>query len=177
MEFLVFFIFLILAGYSYVKKNADTPEMRQKKYNQQVGGSYVSSYEPNNNYVSSVNRQAAMRTVMTTEQRQKLEAYKQKKAGYSHTYSAPVQKAPESIVEQAKNNIEELKQEKVQELLAQEQMLGSELLEIDTSSSLGDVNDLIVKGYDGNIEFERDFIAEAMDMLNSYTMCSTHGDW
>ena len=31
---------------------------------------------------------------------------------------------------------------------------------------LGSVEDLMVKGYDGNLSFERDFVGEAMDMIN-----------
>lgn len=36
-------------------------------------------------------------------------------------------------------------------------------------SLLGSVEDLMVKGYDGNMRFERDFLGEAMDMLSSFT--------
>lgn len=35
---------------------------------------------------------------------------------------------------------------------------------------LGSIEDLMVKGYDGNLSFERDFLAEAMDMINSFTL-------
>lgn len=35
---------------------------------------------------------------------------------------------------------------------------------------LGSVYDLMVKGYDGNLNFERDFIGEAMDMIHTYTL-------
>ena len=34
-------------------------------------------------------------------------------------------------------------------------------------SIFGSAQDLIVKGYDGNIDFDRDFIAEAMEMINN----------
>lgn len=37
-----------------------------------------------------------------------------------------------------------------------------------SESILGSVDDLMVKGYSGNLQFERDFLAEAMDMLNSF---------
>ncbi len=36
-------------------------------------------------------------------------------------------------------------------------------------SMLGSVSDLMVKGYDGNLCFERDFVGEAMDMINRFT--------
>lgn len=37
-----------------------------------------------------------------------------------------------------------------------------------SESILGSVDDLMVKGYSGDLKFERDFLAEAMDMLNSF---------
>lgn len=37
-------------------------------------------------------------------------------------------------------------------------------------SLLGSVEDLMVKGYEGKLSFERDFIGEALDLLNSFTM-------
>lgn len=39
----------------------------------------------------------------------------------------------------------------------------------DTYHLIDEVQDLIVKGYDGNLSFERDFLAEATDMLNAMT--------
>ena len=38
--------------------------------------------------------------------------------------------------------------------------------DFDTYHLIDEVNDLIVKGYSGNLEFERDFLSEATDMLN-----------
>lgn len=38
--------------------------------------------------------------------------------------------------------------------------------DLDTYHLINEVNDLIVKGYSGNLNFERDFIAEGTDMLN-----------
>lgn len=37
-------------------------------------------------------------------------------------------------------------------------------------SMLGSVSDLMVKGYDGNLCFERDFVGEAMDMISRFTV-------
>jgi hypothetical protein len=41
---------------------------------------------------------------------------------------------------------------------------------IDEEDILGSVEDLMVKGYDGNLSFERDFVGEAMDMISSFTL-------
>lgn len=39
-------------------------------------------------------------------------------------------------------------------------------------NTLGSVEDLIVKGYDGSLCFERDFVGEAMDMISRFTVPS-----
>ena len=42
--------------------------------------------------------------------------------------------------------------------------------DFDTYHLADEVNDLIVKGYSGNLEFERDFLAEGIDMLNRFSV-------
>jgi hypothetical protein len=37
---------------------------------------------------------------------------------------------------------------------------------------LGSVEDLMVKGYDGNLCFERDFVGEGLDMISRFTVPS-----
>lgn len=37
---------------------------------------------------------------------------------------------------------------------------------------LGTIEDLMIKGYDGNLCFERDFVGEAMDMISRFTVPS-----
>lgn len=39
-------------------------------------------------------------------------------------------------------------------------------------SMLGNIEDLMIKGYDGNLCFERDFVGEAMDMISRFTVPS-----
>lgn len=43
-------------------------------------------------------------------------------------------------------------------------------VDMESSSLMKDIEDLMVTGYPVNLEFGRDFLGEAMDMLNSYTM-------
>lgn len=40
----------------------------------------------------------------------------------------------------------------------------------DSESILGEIQDLMICGYSGNMEFERDFLGEAIELLNSYQM-------
>ena len=44
-------------------------------------------------------------------------------------------------------------------------------------SMLGSVEDLMIKGYDGNLCFERDFIGEAMDMISRFNVPSDVSDF
>lgn len=44
-------------------------------------------------------------------------------------------------------------------------------------SMLGNIEDLMVKGYDGNLCFERDFVGEAMDMISRFTVPSDVPDF
>ena len=39
-----------------------------------------------------------------------------------------------------------------------------------SESMLGSVEDLMIKGYDGNLCFERDFVGEGLDMISRFTM-------
>lgn len=41
---------------------------------------------------------------------------------------------------------------------------------VEDENLLGSIEDLMVKGYDGNLSFERDFLGEAMDMINRFTL-------
>ena len=43
-------------------------------------------------------------------------------------------------------------------------------VDMENASLMKDIEDLMVTGYPVNLEFGRDFLGEAMDMLNSYTM-------
>lgn len=40
---------------------------------------------------------------------------------------------------------------------------------------LGNIEDLMVKGYDGNLCFERDFVGEGMDMISRFSLGGNYG--
>lgn len=46
-----------------------------------------------------------------------------------------------------------------------------------SENMLGGVEDLMVKGYDGNLCFERDFVGEAMDMIGRFSVLSDVPDF
>ena len=45
---------------------------------------------------------------------------------------------------------------------------GAKIIEAETQSMFGSVGDLIAMGYSGNLEFERDFLGEGLDMINNF---------
>ena len=45
---------------------------------------------------------------------------------------------------------------------------GAKMIEAETQSMFGSVEDLIAMGYSGNLEFERDFLGEGLDMINNF---------
>lgn len=46
-----------------------------------------------------------------------------------------------------------------------------------SESMLGTIEDLMIKGYDGNLCFERDFVGEAMDMISRFSVPSDVPDF
>ena len=120
---------------------------------------------------------------MTAAERAKLDAYRQQKA-------AAKSAQPTNIVDRAKQNtnkyaedttLEQLEKEhkhSERESKAEAAYVAKEREEhrklhtepippVEEESLLGSVQDLMIKGYDGNLSFERDFVGEAMDLLNS----------
>lgn len=45
---------------------------------------------------------------------------------------------------------------------------GAKIIEAETQSMFGSVEDLVAMGYSGNLEFERDFLGEGLDMINNF---------
>ena len=162
-------ILFAIYGYTGVKNKGDHPLWTQRQVNKSIGGSYVSSYKAGNQYVSSVNRQAAQQSMQN--------AYKAP-AGQKvqNAYKAPAgqnlqnaYKAPAGQNVQGNFTAPATMQKKA--AMAPEQRAVE-----DKESILGDVQDLMVKGYDGNLQFERDFLGEAMDTINSFSIIDGDGN-
>lgn len=123
---------------------------------------------------------------MTAAERAKLDAYRQQKA-------AAKSAQPTNIVDRAKQNVNKYTEDTTLEQLEKEhkhsereskaeaayvakereehRKLHTEPIPpVEEESLLGSVQDLMIKGYDGNLSFERDFVGEAMDLLNSFTV-------
>lgn len=133
MIIILLLVLIAIYAYSGTRSKADRPPLwRQNEVNKIISGSYVSSEKTENQYISSVNRQAVQRTAKIRQPVLEKTVSKQ-----------PVSKQPilQHIPEEA---------------------------EQETTAYLGDIQDLMAKGYDGNMTFDRDFLGEAIDMINSY---------
>ncbi|MCM1283088.1 MAG: hypothetical protein NC180_01810 [Muribaculaceae bacterium] len=107
--------------------------------------------------------QGSQGRTMTDADRARLEEFRRKKEGQ------------QSIVERAKANSQRYaKKDETLESMEREHGHSERVspaweqpLMHEEESFLGSVEDLMIKGYDGNLSFERDFIGEAQDFLMS----------
>ena len=133
--------------------------------------------------------QTQQRRQMTEEDRRKLEAYRQKKMAQQ---SGMAQSQIPDIVARAKNNADNYAQDVTLQQLEEEHQHSERMsagehmadtprhpqdaahvskhVEEQDAQLLGTVEDLMVKGYDGKLSFERDFLGEAMDIINSFSI-------
>ena len=160
-------------------------------YNQPQNSTYNARVnQPQTSYNAKQNAYAQptqQKRQMTADERAKLDAYRQQKA-----FVQPAPK-PTNIVERAKQNVNKYAEDTTLEQLEKEhkhsereskaeaayvakereehRKLHTEPIPpVEEESLLGSVQDLMIKGYDGNLSFERDFVGEAMDLLNSFTV-------
>lgn len=83
-----------------------------------------------------------------------------------------------SILERAKSNADEDKVDVTLETMEREHNHSERVSPAEhyhpeenmPENMLGKIEDLMIKGYDGNLCFERDFIGEAMDMISHFTI-------
>ena len=163
--------------------NARVNQPQNNTYNMRANQSQTAYNAKQNAYAQPTQQKRQM----TADERAKLDAYRQQKA-----FAQPVAK-PTNIVERAKQNVNKYAEDTTLEQLEKEhkhsereskaeaayvakeredhRKLHTEPIpRVEEESLLGSVQDLMIKGYDGNLSFERDFVGEAMDLLNSFTV-------
>lgn len=163
--------------------NTRTNQSQNNTYNMRANQSQTAYNAKQNAYAQPTQQKRQM----TADERAKLDAYRQQKA-----FAQPAPK-PTNIVERAKQNVNKYAEDTTLEQLEKEhkhsereskaeaayvakereehRKLHTEPIPlVEEESLLGSVQDLMIKGYDGNLSFERDFVGEAMDLLNSFTV-------
>ena len=83
-----------------------------------------------------------------------------------------------TIVDRAKANVEEKKVDVTLETMEAEHNHSERVSaavhhhpeDVMPENMLGNIEDLMIKGYDGNLCFERDFVGEGLDMISRFTV-------
>ena len=137
-----------------------------------VGAPKAQSVQKNNNW-----QQAA---------RENIEKARQRATQKLHEFEGEIIKELNTtIVDRAKKNVDVNKPDVTLETMEAEHNHSERVSaavhhhpeEIMLESNLGTIEDLMVKGYDGNLCFERDFVGEGLDMISRFTVPSDVPDF
>ena len=102
----------------------------------------------------------------------------QRSSAMQQVYEGRMEARNTSILQRAKANAEEDKVDVTLETMEAEHNHSERVSvaehhhpeDIIPENMLGNIEDLMIKGYDGNLCFERDFVGEAMDMISRFTV-------
>lgn len=203
MLFWIIVIIFIVYYVSKKKREAEgTPNRRSNTYGNYGQGAYRANTTTTQTASSrDYSRPNEQRRTMTSADRARLEQYRAAKAAKTGS-PMPVtsQQAKDGdILTRAKQNtkkhetdvtLEELEQEHnhtervaetiskdaLQQRMAQHPHNASHVSEVvgeESASLMPTIEDLMIKGYDGKLPFERDFVGEGMDMINRFTVPDT----
>lgn len=130
--------------------------------------------------------QITLQQVASEQRTRQNEAYKQSvqhrqqenKSAMQQVHAGRTEARNTSILERAVKNTDEDKVDITLETLEREHNHSERVStaehhhpeDVISESTLGTIEDLMVKGYEGNLCFERDFVGEAMDMLGRFTV-------
>ena len=124
---------------------------------------------------------SAMEYFKPVEENQQQENHK----AMQQVYQSRVEARTTSILERAKGNTDEDKKDVTLETMEAEHNHSERVSaavhhypeDVILESNLGTIEDLIAKGYDGNLCFERDFVGEGLDMISRFTVPSDVPDF
>lgn len=108
-----------------------------------------------------------------------------KKSAMKQIHEGRIEARNTSILDRAKSNADEDKEDITLNTMEAEHHHSERVSaaihhhpeDVIPENVLGNVEDLMVKGYDGNLCFERDFVGEAMDMISRFTVPSEVPDF
>ena len=109
----------------------------------------------------------------------------QRASAMQQVYEGRMEARNTSILQRAKANAEEDKVDVTLETMEAEHNHSERVSvaehhhpeDIIPENMLGNIEDLMIKGYDGNLCFERDFVGEGLDMISRFTVPSDVPDF
>ena len=174
MSALIPFLVIVIILLKVAKKNQEqTRKSMQSRAPQEPGNRPVNNpvNHPVMPFVNQETRTVDMTgsgSVMMTEKKAKPKKAKTKKEETKHLNNVnPIQERlvkekADDILVRANRNTDKYAEDDLHEPDCE--------LHGDSESILGEIQDLMICGYSGNMEFERDFLGEATELLNSYQM-------
>lgn len=125
----------------------------------------------------AVQEQIAKTKQRIMESRGMTAATTQKSSAMQQVHEGRMEARSTSILQRAKANVEEDKVDVTLETMEAEHNHSERVSaavhdhpeDIIPENMLGTIEDLMIKGYDGNLCFERDFVAEGLDMISRFS--------
>lgn len=188
MELIIIFIIIVIAISSSKKEE----EKKKKIYQQKYMGNTSST--PNTNYSataqtirSSVEKLKKSATEIWNEALAEVEGTEKKsnEEVKAQILARRAEQGKTTILQRAKSNAEEKKEDVTLQTMEAEHKHSERVSkaehhhpeDIIPENMLGSLSDLMIKGYDGNLCFERDFVAEGLDMISHFTVPSEVPDF
>lgn len=184
MGFIIWIIVMGIIIYSATKGNNKTKQQNAQSQ-RLVQQSYTAPQRPVQQSYTAPQR--PVQQLYTAPQRQVQQQYAQPQRQVQQPYAKQQRPVQQDIIGRAKANNSKLAEDRALKEIEQmhnhkekqekqvvehsrncQTLVGDSDAILASESILGSVDDLMVKGYSGNLQFERDFMAEAMDMLNSF---------
>ena len=185
---LIFFI-VIIAYIVKTAKKADENQKRQQNVNKNPWeGTYqaprqATRIQSARAQVQQQTAQAVQEQIAKTKQRimescGMTVATTQKSSAMQQVHEGRMEARSTSILQRAKANVEEDKVDVTLETMEAEHNHSERVSaaehhhpeDIMPENMLGNIEDLMIKGYDGNLCFERDFVGEGLDMISRFTV-------
>lgn len=195
--FIVIFI-IIIKKVNEKPTKGRTPEFRapELRNNNSVNVNNVNNLNRVNNVnnINNVNNANEQLSEAQKRYQQRLQEYQSKQQGKTVQQAKTVQtgnaaSGNKDIISRAKNNADKLKEDttlteiesfhkhsekQVAKPVEHSQVCQSHLQNDNViepgESVLGSIEDLMIKGYSGNMKFERDFVGEALDMVANFSI-------
>lgn len=182
-------LIIIIIVIAYMIKKASENEKRQDNAAKNYGSAIyeapkqatrVNSARVQVQQQNSQMQRTAQEKIAKTKQR-----LQEKKSAVQQVHEGRVAARTTTIVDRAKSNTDVNKSDVTLETMEAEHNHSERVSaavhhhpeEVIPENMLGTVEDLMVKGYDGNLCFERDFLGEAMDMISHFTVPSDVPDF
>lgn len=193
---LIFFI-VIIAYIVKAAKKADENQKRQAEANKNPWeGTYQAPRQATRQNSPKTQVEQSIAKAKQQAQQKATDLYKQmnlseyapkteKKSAMQQVHEGRVEARNTSILQRAKANVEEDKVDVTLETMEAEHNHSERVSaaehhhpeDIMPENMLGNIEDLMIKGYDGNLCFERDFVGEGLDMISRFTVPSDVPDF